>query len=668
MNYRTWIGEFNGDPNILGRSFTLNDEPRVLVGIMPPRFQAYGALVCLWMPIDVRDPSIPHDNLYALGRMKPGATVEEASADLDVIVKGLAKSDPDAFPKHVTARVQSASDFLMGPWGIGSAGGSEFGLRRMIYSLLAGVLMLLLIACSNVANLLLARATVREKEIAVRAALGASRARLVRQLLVESSVLALAAGVVGCLFAYFGLRGVTAIVPHKGIAVGGEAALGLDRMVLLFTLGITMLTTLISGLAPALHAVGGDLQSRLAGSGKGAHHSSRSGKFRAVLVVGEVAFSIILLTGAGLAIRSFFVMTRVDLGFNPKNLFIAAFGLADSRHATPEQGAAFFQKSIQALQTTPGVAQVAVNSTLPGYNGGHGNHVTSPGSARAEEAGLDGCSANLLQTLEMRMDRGRWLSESDVRAGLYVAVINQTLARTLWGGQDPVGHQLEVKSFQAGTQPARDAEFQVIGVVRDVNNFGPEQPVLPEAFIPYTIRPGVILLLKTKVDPDSLVRPIEERIRALDPDVMFEMAESLDDTFDRLTYSAPRFGLAAIAPLAGIALLLVVVGVFSVMAYTVSLQTHEIGVRMALGAQPRDILRMVLRKGLRLVVTGAVLGLAASFWLTRFIASQIWGVSATDPWTFGAVLAVILGVGSLACFWPARRATRVDPLVALRYE
>jgi putative ABC transport system permease protein len=658
MSFGTWRGEFDANPQILGKTFTVNDEPRTLIGIMPPRFQAYGALVSIWMPVDIQDASIPHNNLYTLARLKPGITLEETSANLDLIAKQLAKDQPSAFPQRFTARVQSASDFLMGPYGIGSAGGSEFGLKHMIYSLLAGALLLLLIACSNVADLLLARATVREREIAVRSALGATRGRLVRQLLTESSILAGGACLLGCVLAYFGLRSVAAIVPHKGLAVGGEVVLGLDRTVLFFTVGITVLTTLICGLAPALRAAGADIQSQLAGSGKGANGNFYHGTIRAGLVVGEVALSIVLLTGAGLAIRSFFVMTHVDMGFNPKNVFLAAFG---NRHLTPEQGKALFQKSIQALKTVPGVAAVAVNNAIPGYNGGHGWHVAAPGSARSEDAGVDGCSENLPETLGLQMVSGRWLSKADVDSALYVAVINQTMARTLWGDENRVGQQLEVKLFVPKGQPAHEIYFRIVGVVRDMNNFGPEQPVLPEAFIPYTIHGGGILTIKTKVAPDSLLRPIEGRIWAIDPDVTFGAAESVEDFLDRLSYSAPKFGVMTIAPVAGIALLLVMTGIFSVMAYTVSLQTREIGIRMALGAQQGDVSRMVLRKGLGLVATGVAIGLCASFALTRFLASQIWGVSPTDPWTFSAVVAVIILVALAACYIPARCATSELP-------
>jgi putative ABC transport system permease protein len=268
----------------------------------------------------------------------------------------------------------------------------------------------------------------------------------------------------------------------------------------------------------------------------------------------------------------------------------------------------------------------------------------------------------------MRLLRGRWLSERDVSTAQYVGVVNQRLARDFFGDVDPVGQMIHVKGFTGPLGPPKDAEFQIIGVVADVKNVGPQRPAIPTIFLPYTVRGGFVLLLKTSVDPASLRHAVQEQVWAVDRDEIVGLASPLKDFLQRFTYATPEFGLAIATPLASISLLLVLVGVFSVMAYTVSLQTQEFGVRMALGAQQRDILRMVLSKGFVLIAAGIVLGLLASYGLTRFLASQIWGVSATDPWTFGGVVVLILIVGLAACLFPARRAARVDPLVALRYE
>jgi putative ABC transport system permease protein len=683
MSYRTWVGEFHGDPNILGKGYLVDGKPRTLVGIMPSRFQAFGALQQAWIPItDTREvagssgePSV--DTMMA--RLKPGVTLDEASAEVDVIVKRLAKDNPQAFPKRFTARVQSAADFSMGAWGMGTAGGPEaehFDIKHMLYDLLAGVLLLLLIASSGVANLLLARASVREKEIAVRSALGATRWRLVRQLLVESSVLAIAAVVLGCAFAYVGMKGVTAVVPHKGASIGGEAVIGLDFTVLFFTLGVTVLTTVLCGLAPALHAVGRDLQPQLTGSGKGTSGGFRHGKFRAGLVIVEVALSIVLLTGAGLMIRSFYELTHIELGFNAKNLLFVATWSPLAGNSTPEKQGIIFKKVVERLKAMPGVTELAINNSLPGYNPSKRYEAAVPGSTHSERAGFDKCSETLLQTLEMRMVSGRWLSKGDVDSAQHVAVINQTMATHFFGTENPLGRQILAKGFEDKSQPPRDAYFQVVGVLRDVKDFGPQVPVLPMAFIPYTIGDGGlsyfgggILFLRTKGDPGLLMNAVRNEVWAVDRNQMFSPETGpYTEEFYRLTYSAHEFGLMTFTGVAGIALLLVVIGVFSVMAYTVSLETREIGIRMAIGAQQGEILRMVLQNGLVLIAAGIFIGLFASYALTRFLASQIWGVSATDPGTFVAVVLVILLVGSTACLLPARSAARVDPLVALRYE
>jgi predicted permease len=679
MSYKTWKGEFHSDPGILGKTFFVDDIPRSLIGIMPPRFQAYGALVQVWTPItsgsdsSAADAAMSVDTMMA--RLKPGITLEKASADLDVIVKSLAKSRPNDFPKHFSARVLSATDFMLGPYGIGSAGGPEtqqFDIKHMLYALLAAAMILLLIACSNVANLLLVRATVREKEIAVRVALGATRSRLIQQLIVESSTLAGAACVLGCIFAYVGMKGVSALIPAKGASIGGEAIVGLDWRMLLFALVVTALTTILCGLAPALHTARRDLQPSLAGGDRGTNANFRSGRLRAGFVVGEVALCILLLTGAGLMMRSFYLLTHIDLGFNLNHILFLAFGNPHSDNHQPGQEAIIFQKIIGRLKALPGVVDVAINNSLPGYNPGRRYEVSAPGSSHIERVGVDGCSENLVQVLGLQLERGSWFTESDVTGARRVAVINHTMALHFFGGEEPLGRQFTAKAMAIEGRPPQDADFQVIGVLRDVKDFGPQVPVIPMAFVPQTVNSlfgGGVLFIKTKVAPASLMHAVKEEVWASDRDVVFSPETGpYVDTFYRLTYSAHEFGLMTFAPLAGIALLLVVIGIFSVIAYSVSLQTHEIGVRMALGAQRDNILRMILARGARLIGLGTVIGLIATFCLTRFLVSQIWGVSATDPWTFAAVVALVAVVGVAACLLPARRAAAVDPLVALRYE
>ena len=683
MSYKTWKGVFHEDPKILGKILTIDGEPRTLVGVMPQRFQAYGLQAQIWTPI-TRSRDAPRreeqSKATVLARLKPGLTLETASADLDLIVKRLALLHPDDFPRHFAASVQSAVDSLLGPQG----GMTQFhsDMKHLLYDLLVAVAMLLLIACSNVANLLLARATVREKEMAVRSALGATRGRLVRQLLAESSVLATVACIVGCLFAWLGMKFVPAIIPRPGDLYGGghlgaETAPGLNAPVLFFALALSVLTTLICGLAPALRVARTDVQPHLTGSGKGVNAGFRHGRLRAALVIAEVALAIVLLIGTGLMMRSFFLLTRVDLGFNPKNVLFVVFA-PPTRHqkipvsplqkfASP-QGLAQVRDVAERLKNLPGVAHVSIEDAMPGYSPSAGYRVSVPGATQTEEVGLFACDENLVPTLELRMVKGRWLSEQEVRTAQYVGVISQRVVHDFFGDANPIGRQLRVKAFKGPSATTQDAEFRIVGVVKDVISAGPQQPTMPMIFLPYTVRGGFFFLLKTTMEPASLAHAVQEQVWAVDRNEIILLATPLEDFLQRFTYATPEFGLLIATPLASIALLLVVIGVFSVMAYTVSLQTHEIGVRMALGAQQGNILNRVLAKGARLLAAGILLGLFASYGLTRFLASQIWGLSATDPWTFTAVAALLIAVGLGACLLPARRATRVDPLVALHYE
>jgi putative ABC transport system permease protein len=679
VSYKTWKGDFNGDLNALGKSYVVDGEPRSLVGVMPPRFHAYGPGTEIWTPITWNNGTSGSGQelrLNLLGRLRHGTTLEAASSNFEVIAERLAAVHPNDFPKHFTARVESAEDFFMGPKGGGPTFHSD--VKHLMYDLLIAVMILLLIACSNVANLLLARGAEREKEIAVRSALGATRGRLVRQLLAESSLLAMSACVLGCVFAWIGLKFVATVLPQTGGSVfgimGGEVVVGLSVPVLSFAIVATLLTTMICGLAPALRVVRADVQPHVGGS-KGASGSLSHGKFRAGLIIGEVALSIVLLVGAGLMIRTLFLLTHVDLGFNPKNLLMVAF-IPPPTHAkvppgkwfTSPEGEVVLQKVVSRLKTMPGVTHVSIQDTIPGYGPGRGPEVTAPGSGRVEEAGLLSCDENFLQTVELRLIRGSWLSRDEVDTAHHVVVINQRLAHDLFGKGDPVGQQLEVKRFQGVSISSEDTYFQIVGVVIDIKTVGPQQPAIPIVFIPFTVRGGNFLLLKTGVPPDSLKRAVQEQVWEVDPNEIFVALDPLTTFLRRFTYAPSEFGVTMFGPLASIALLLVIAGVFSVTAYTVSLQTHEIGIRIALGAQQGNIMRMVLLRGLRLVAAGIVVGLAASLVLTRFIASQIWGISATDAATFVSAAILLTIVALAACWIPARRAIKIEPMEALRYE
>ena len=673
IGYKTWKGVFNADPNVLGKNYAVNGEPRTLVGVMPPRFQAFGFLAQAWIPI-TWTPSMSRadqqPDVALLTRVKRGVALETASAGLTVVFRRLAALHPRDFPEHFAVRGMWADDFLM--TGAGAVYQSSIKLKGMLYGLLAAVMTLLLITCGNVANLLLARATVREREMAVRSVLGATRGRIIRQLLIESSVLATAACLIGCAFASLGMKGADAFIHQEAwAAIAGEVTIELNSTVLLFAVGLALLTTVISGLAPALHIARGDLQPHLVSSGKGVSGSFNHGKLRAGLVIGEVALSIVLLIGAGLMIRSFLLLKHVDMGFDPKNVVVLYFSHGpnpNTAKATSQREDITRREVMERLKTLPGVADVTLQDALPGYNGGWPSEFTMAGKAHAEAGSLNGSDENLFQTLKFHQVRGSWLSREQVQGAQHVAVINQRLAGDFFGQKNPVGQKIEVKTLKSPIRQPIEASFEIVGVIADVKNFGPQQPAMPMAFIPNTINGSFMVLLKTAVEPASLVHTVEEQVWAVDPDQIVGICDPLEDFLQQHTYASPQFSVVISTPLAGIGLLLVIIGVFSVMAYTVSLQTQEIGIRTALGAQQASILKMILAKGASLLAVGIVIGLLASYGLTRFLASQIWGVSVTDPLTFASVATIVLTVGLSACLLPAHRATQVDPLVALRYE
>jgi|SRR5215472_4688849 len=665
MNYRLWEKEFGGDPKILNTSFTLNGTPTTLVGIMPLHFNAFDT--SFWQPF--RQDQVGGS---LMGRLKPGVSVQTAAADLDAIAHRLHKPNPGGiFPEDkFSISAETLLDSLIG------------NFKETLYALLGAVLLLLLIACSNVANLFLARATARQREIAVRATLGATHGRLIRQLLVESFVLAVASSAAGCVLAYSGLKVVVALIPAGTLPE--ETVIRMDMPVLFLSLGLTILTTVLCGLAPALHVLQGELQPRLAGSCKGTGGSFRHGKLRTALVVSEVALSIVLLTGAGLLMRSFFVLTRVDLGFDPQNIayfqlnlppsYFFKWGDAASIKSSLEKKNALTRQLLARMQALPGVTSVSEFNNLPPLTS-EASDTIIPGKPHQQrwETIIDECSEGYFKTLGLSLLRGRSLSEDDMSPARHVAVINQTFARTYFPNEDPLGHEVKFGNLDLPyVETPHNIYFEIVGIVgdfktRDYDN--PSWQTVPHAFMPYSVAgySWRSFMARSATDPYLLLKNFAQELRALDPSVEIAESGTLESSLHKF-YRGPQFELVTLASFAGIGLVLVLIGIFSVMAYTVALRTNEIGVRVALGAQQTNILRLVLLNGLRLVAVGALIGLLASFGLTRFLVSEIPGVSATDPLTFSAVVMVVVLVGLAACVLPARRAASVDPLVALRYE
>ncbi|HEX4748289.1 MAG TPA: ABC transporter permease [Bryobacteraceae bacterium] len=657
MSYKMWATNYNLDPSVVGRKFMFNGQPYACIGVMPPRF-TWGA-DDLWMPLALSraDKTGATRYVWLLAHLRPGVTRRQAEAEMTRILQGVAKQYPKLYPKRFSVQIETLAEGVVGQF------------RTMLLILMAAVSMLLLIGCSNVANLLLARATAREREIATRASLGATRWILIRQLLCESVILALAAGVLGCGMAWAGIKGLVAIMPDG--VMPAEAVIRLNWPVLLFALGAATFTALVCGFVPALHATRKNLIEPLRGASKGSGGGFRHGKLRASIVVAEIALSLVLLTGAGLLMRTFFALQAVQLGINPKNILVARTPLPKGRYLTAKEKGIFFRKVLDRLNALPGVVSATETSTLPPY-GGFRTEMDVPGITHSQKwlGFVQLCSEQYFRTLEIRHVAGRLLSQADVMSARKVAVVNQTLVNKFFGKANPIGRQLRLSELKTIPDPIADPDFEIIGVVADAKNQGLQDPILPEIWVPYTVTAfgerGV--LVRTSVEPMGLLNSVRKEIWAVDRNVALTFTGTLESFMQQFSYSGPRFGLILLGIFALNGLVLVGIGVYSVMAYAVSRQTHEIGIRMALGALQGNVIGLVLGNGFKLVLLGLGTGLAVSFAATRLMKQILFGVSAFDPLTFGLVIGVLVLVGSAACMFPARKATKVDPVIALRYE
>jgi predicted permease len=470
--------------------------------------------------------------------------------------------------------------------------------------------------------------------------------------------------------AYGGIKALVAAIPENTIP--DEAVIGLNVPVLLFSLSVAVFTALLFGLAPALHLAKPDIVEPLKDSGKGVSGGFRHAKLRNTLVVVEVALSLVLLVGAGLLMRSFVALQQVELGLNPDNILVARLPLPKEQYKTAAAKQHFFRELLQRLYALPGVVAATETSTLPPY-GGIPSEIEIPGKTHSDKwnAIFQLCSEGYFPTVGIRMLRGRTLSEADVNDGRKVAVVNQTLVKKYFGQEDPIGRQIKLTMLETVPEtPVKNPIFEIIGVVADVKNQGIQEPPNPEVWVPYTVTGAFErgILVRTSKDPLPMLNSVRREIWAVDRNVALTLTGTLKDFLKSFSYAEPRFSLILLGVFAGVGLVLVAIGIYSVIAYTVSRQTHEIGIRMALGAGHGDVLQMVMRMGLRLIGLGTIAGLAVSFGVTRLLASQLWGISPHDPLTLGIVVAVVAISGLAACYFPARRAARVDPMVALRHQ
>ena len=657
LGYKFWNRQFGADPTVLGRQMLLNETTRTIIGVMPPRFMFRGADV--YLPTIFHYGQLPEGVRYVhlLGRLKLGVTPAKSESDLLPIIADLKQREPAAFPEK---------------WRVGLLSFKETfpsGIREVLWILFGAVGLLLLIACANVSNLLLSRAISRQREIALRASLGATRARLVRQLLTESLLLSTLAGALGAVMAFGVLRAIIAVVPPGSIP--DESQIVIDRPVLLFTLGISFLTALVFGLTPALHVSRGQLVAALKESGRGIGSGIRQVLASNAMVVAEVALSLVLLVGATLMMRTVLAIQNVNLGIRTDHLLTLRVPLSTQRYPDAAHRTAFFEELLRRVEHLPGVDAAGINAGMHPFFGGMETFVEISGATQADTRPvvIHQVSRDYTKVFGIALVEGRLFTDNELASRSRLAIANQSFVRRYLPNSDPLGRVASIPRLATAPSNITDNAFQIVGVVKDAVNRGLTSEIAPELYIPYTITgTGNYFAVLTNTAPTSLAKAVAEQVYALDPNQPVTDVRTVSSLLNDWEYAGPRFSVVLFAVFAAMGLTLAVVGVYGVVSNAVSQRTHEIGVRKALGATSADVLRLVFRFGARLILLGIGIGLAASLAIARILSNQLWGVSPHDPLTLFSVVVLLLLVGFLACWVPARRAMRVDPLVALKYE
>jgi putative ABC transport system permease protein len=660
-----WRRAFGADRGIVGRRIQVDGQTCTVVGVMPPGFDVGQQKAELFMPLAF-DPANPGPRgghyLFMIGRLKQGVTLEQARADLEGMLQ---RWGDEVKEKHVPNT--TTHRYVILPLLEDTVGNTRPALR-----ILAGaVALLLIIACANVANLLLARAEARQKEIAVRTALGAGRGRLLRQFLTESVVLSLLGGLAGLALAYWGVKLLVATNPDAIPRVG---EVGLDGRVLLFTLAVSLLTGLLFGLAPALHARAGTFFASLKEGGQRSTANSARQLLRRTLVVVEVALAAALVIAGGLLIRSFLALQHVDPGFEPEGVLTFQVSLPEAVYKEPTQITSFYQRLLDRLQSLPGVETAAAMDGLPPRRDASRNDTVFEGLPETEEGPPHNvdywmfATPGYLDVMKIRLVSGRWFTPADTAGAAPVAVINEAMAKVFWPGRNPIGQRVR--------HPFDGMPFMtIVGIVADVKQGGLDQPAGTELYFSYPQSPetaggapnSMNVIVRTSKDPRSLAPAVRKAVHDLDPALPVSKLRPLNDVLYE-SVAGPRFLTLLVGLFAAIALTLAAVGTYGVLSYAVEQRTQEIGVRMALGAQPGKVLGMILSQGGRLVALGLGLGIALALGLRQVFASVLYGVQATDLLTLASVVLILAAVAFVACYVPARRATRVDPLMALRRE
>jgi putative ABC transport system permease protein len=660
MTHRLWQERFGSDPEIIGKQIRLNGQVYSVVGVlaagMPDRFESH-----LFVPLAFKPDQLNHDFhwLNVLGRLKPGVTMQQANADMKAVTERVAETYPLSNKGWGASVEPLKNDF------------TSRDTIKELWLLMGAVGFVLLIACVNVANLLLARGTMRMKEVAVRASLGASRSQLFSQFLTESVVLAVIGGVLGVTLASVMLRAILALLPP--FSVPTEADIRVSLPVLCFTIGATLLSGVLCGCAPAWKISRQNLSDTLKEGGRSLSTAGRHG-LRRGLVVMEFAMALTLLAGAGLAIHSFWNLTRMDLGFRPDHVLISYLPVPVDHFSQPQQITAFYRELLEKISAQPGVSSAAISTAAPilGADGGMpfsiaGQPALNPAARPGAEFGM--ITPGYFRTFAIPVVSGRGIAEQDVAGGLRVAVVNESFAKKFLSGLDPLRQRLVVEQLIPGVNHLGAAvEWQIVGVFKDVRNSVRREPA-PEIDVPFwqSPEPSARIEVRTSGDPASVANSLAASVQSMDPDLAMEQVRTMDQLVDA-SLAGERFSVALLSAFASVALTLAVIGIYGVMSFAVAQRTHEIGLRMALGAGPRQVLRLVLREGLLLALAGLLLGLVGTYFVGRVMASVLYGVTAIDPLAVSAVAVLLLVAAVLACYVPAHRAALLDPLVALRHD
>jgi len=660
LGHGLWQRRFGSDPSIVGKKVFLNSRPYTVVGVMGPDFHALPSTLVqpegqFYRPVAEAYDDTQRDarHLRAIARLKPGVTITQAQSEMNILADRIEQQHPTT-NRSQGIHLASITDDTVG------------NLNRALWMIFGAVGFVLLVACANVANLLLARSTARQKEITIRSAIGAARSQLIRQFLTESLLLACLGGGLGLLIAVWGTATIEKIGSKINPMFNGFR---IDLRVLAFTFGITLITGLIFGIAPALQMSRPNLNETLKEGGRGAGGGARGNRLRGALVITEIAMTLVLLVAAGLLIRTVVRLGHVDKGFNSQNVLSMSIGLPGLKYPKPENYISFYKQTVERISAIPGVKAAGITSVLPLSDNfdGRGLAVEDYPKPDGEEITVDlyVVTPGYLRAMEIPLRQGRAITDQDTAGSENIALINKTMADQLWANQNPIGKRIKFPGNDKNPQPWRT----IVGVVNDVSQYALDQRPPMQIYLPHEQFPTSFnsIVVKTESDPESVTAAVRNAILSVDKDqAVYNVATLTELQADSILLRT--FFMLLLIVFASLALILAVIGIYGVTSYSVTQRTQEIGIRMALGAGATDVLKLILRNGMVLAIAGVLIGLVGAVALTRLLAILLYGVQPTDVVTFTAVAVTLMAAALAACYIPARRATKIDPLVALRYE